>query len=127
MASLGKLTYFPVMAKGLQLALAAEFSGLDWEGEQKVKGDGPDDWPQLKAKTPFGQMPFFVTPEGLTIGQSVAIANYIGRKGGMLGESDADFAVSQMCMAEGERDCQQALGACLLTRIRLKSRMRLEC
>eukprot|EP00959_Pyramimonas_sp_CCMP1952_P458392 9476540-Pyramimonas_sp.AAC.1 len=100
--SLGKLTYFPVMAKGLQLALLAEFSGLEWDGEQKTRGDGPRDWPQLKSETPFGQMPFLVTPEGLSIGQSVAIANYIGRKGDMLGKTDADFAISQMCMAEGE-------------------------
>eukprot|EP00242_Pyramimonas_sp_CCMP2087_P003007 CAMPEP_0198228252 /NCGR_PEP_ID=MMETSP1445-20131203/112505_1 /TAXON_ID=36898 /ORGANISM="Pyramimonas sp., Strain CCMP2087" /LENGTH=35 /DNA_ID= /DNA_START= /DNA_END= /DNA_ORIENTATION= len=33
--SLGKLTYFPVMAKGLQLALIAEHSGLGWEGQTK--------------------------------------------------------------------------------------------
>ena len=117
--SLGKLTYFPVMAKGLQLALIAEFSGLEWDGETKTKGDGPEDWPQLKVKTPFGQMPFLETPEGLTVGQSVAIANYMGRKGDMLGKTDAEFAVSQMCMAEGKGS-----GSCqveLLTNAALKN------
>ena len=100
--SLGMLTYFPLMAKGLQLALIAEFSGLEWEGQTKTRGDGPEDWPQLKVKTPFGQMPFLVTPEGLSVGQSVAIANHMGRKGDMLGKNDAEFAVSQMCIAEGK-------------------------
>jgi len=100
--SLGKLTYFPVMAKGLQLALIAEHSGLDWEGQTKGRGEGPEDWPQLKVQCPFGQMPFLVTPEGLSIGQSTAIANYMGRKADSLGKTDAEYAVSQMCMAEGE-------------------------
>eukprot|EP01047_Picozoa_sp_COSAG01_P107573 COSAG01_NODE_36570_length_515_cov_23.204327_1_plen_38_part_10 len=29
---LGELIYFPVMAKGLQLAMCAEMSGLKWSG-----------------------------------------------------------------------------------------------
>uniref|UniRef100_A0A7S0QY76 Glutathione transferase n=1 Tax=Pyramimonas obovata TaxID=1411642 RepID=A0A7S0QY76_9CHLO len=113
--SLGKLTYFPVMAKGLQLALIAEFSGKEWEGETKTRGPGERDWPQLKVETPFGQMPFLATPEGLTVGQSVAIANYIGRKGDMLGKTDAEFAISQMCLAEGE-DLYNMMGAAKLQR-----------
>jgi len=102
-ASLGKLMYFPVMAKGLQLALIAELSGLPWEGATS-EAEGPNSWPVIKASgvTPFGQMPFLVTSDGLTVGQSTAIANFMGKKGGMLGNNDRDCALCAMCMAEGE-------------------------
>ena len=100
--SLGHLTYFPVMAKGLQLALIAEHSGMEWTGITAGKGEGPDAWPGLKPKTPFGQMPFLETPEDGTVGQSVAIANYMAAKANTQGATPAEFAMSQMCMAEGE-------------------------
>ncbi len=53
--------------------------------------------------TPFGQLPI-LEADGLTIGQSTAIANYVARRAGkaLEGESDAEFAMSQMLMAEGE-------------------------
>jgi len=100
--SIGKLIYFPVMAKGLQLALIAEHSGLAWEGKTAGKGEGPEMWPGLKSRTPFGQMPFLETPEHGTVGQSTAIANYIGSIGNMTGANPAELAKGQMCMAEGE-------------------------
>ena len=101
--SLGQLIYFPVYAKGLQLALAAEMSGQDWEGIT-TEADGPNSWKTIKGSgiAPFGQMPLLKTPSGLVIAQSTAIANYIGKKAGMLGSTDEDFALSQMCMAEAE-------------------------
>ena len=43
------------MAKGLQLALIAEHSGMEWTGITAGKGEGPDAWPGLKPKTPFGE------------------------------------------------------------------------
>ena len=33
-------------------------------------------------RSPFGQMPFIVTPEGKTVGQSVTIMKYICKIGG---------------------------------------------
>merc|ERR1712166_683220 len=108
--SLGHLTYFPVMAKGLQLALIAEHSGLQWDGLTAGKGEGPDDWPGLKPKTPFGQMPFLETLEDGTIGQSTAIANYMGHKANIQGKTSAEFGRSQMCMAEAE-DLYNMMGA----------------
>ena len=44
------------MAKGLQLALIAEHSGMEWTGVTAGKGEGPDAWPGLKPKTPFGEL-----------------------------------------------------------------------
>ena len=38
-----------------------------------------EDWPQLKASTPFGQMPI-LEEDGKKLGQSIAIARYLARK-----------------------------------------------
>lgn len=110
--SLGKLTYFPVMAKGLQLALIAELSGMKWEGKT-MESEGPNSWPVIKASgvSPFGQMPILETPDGITIGQSTAIADFIGHKAGMQGNGDRDFALCAMCLAEGEDLYSMLIGA----------------
>ena len=111
-----ELIYFPVMAKGLQLALIAEMSGVAWSGFT-VEGEGPKSWPEIKASgvAPFGQMPLLKVDGLRTIGQSAAIANYLAKLAGpkLQGESPQDFAISQMCMAEGE-DIFSAIGACEL-------------
>ena len=81
--NLGELIYFPVMAKGLQLACIAEMSGLPWTGFT-VEESGPKSWTEIKDSgiAPFGQMPLLKTPDGLVLGQSVAIANYIAKMAG---------------------------------------------
>lgn len=116
MSDLGELIYFPVMAKGLQLACLAEMSGLPWTGFT-VEDEGPKSWGEIKASgiAPFGQMPLLKTPSGLVLGQSVAIANYIAKMAGpaLEGESDNDYALSQMLMAEAE-DIYSLLGSCEL-------------
>ena len=111
-----ELIYFPVMAKGLQLACIAEMSGLAWSGFT-VEESGPKSWAEIKESgvAPFGQMPLLKVGGGRTLGQSTAIANYLARLAGpkLQGESPKDFAISQMCMAEGE-DIFSALGKCEL-------------
>jgi glutathione S-transferase len=110
--ALGQLIYFPVYAKGLQLAMIAEMSGLKWEGKT-TEGDGANSWASIKATgvAPFGQMPLLKTSGGRVVAQSTAIANYIARKGGMEGNTDDDFIMSQMCMAEGEDIFKLIFGA----------------
>ena len=62
--------------------------------------------PQTSGFSPFGFLPVLETPAGgPKIAQSVAIANYIAKRAGaVLGEdgSDGEYALSQMCLAEGE-------------------------
>lgn len=102
-----ELRYFPVMAKGLGPALAAEFSGLPWKGSTDLNfvtgtGANPSEaWAKLKADSPFGQLPILTTAEGVMIAQTTAIINYIGKAGGTEGEGH-DFALSQMLIAESE-------------------------
>lgn len=107
-------SYFGVMAKGLAPALVAEMSGrawtattfkdpaTEWGGENGLKATG---------KCPFGQVPLLEVPaRGRTpaqnIGQATAICNYIARiatrKSGLEGNGAAEYAMSQMLMAEGE-------------------------
>jgi len=96
------LTYFPLFAKGLAPALCAELSGVSWKGN-KDTGFEMAKWDELKAtgKAPFGQLPLLEV-NGMNIGQSLAIVNYIGRVSGLEGKDDAEFATSQMLLAEGE-------------------------
>ena len=96
-----ELRYFPLMAKGLGPTLVAEFSGVPWKGNKDL-GYSRDDWPALKPKTPFGQLPLLTTPGGTLVAQTAAIINYIGKVAGTEGESADEFALSQMLMAEAE-------------------------
>jgi len=52
----------------------------------------------MKDETPFGQLPYLVD-DGLKIGQSMAIARYVGQKAGLQGEGK-DFAISEMLIEE---------------------------
>lgn len=92
------LQYFGVAAKGLGPALVAEFSGLPWKGNK----DAPFVWAELKAATPFGQLPLLTTADGMQIAQTTAIVNYIAKIAGTEGADLKDFATSQMLIAEGE-------------------------
>jgi hypothetical protein len=83
----------------------------------------PENWGEMKASTPFGQLPcvfllsilmlcyqsaawlwfYSVLQVGdLVIGQSLAIVRFISRKAGLQGKSNADFAVSEMLIQEFE-------------------------
>ena len=96
-----KLTYFSVMAKGLGPAICCELSGLDWDGPKTSGFNADTDWAALKPTTPFGQLPLLEV-DGLRIAQCVAIVNYIGKKAGTDGHGRAEFATSQMLLAEAE-------------------------
>ncbi|KAK3784175.1 hypothetical protein RRG08_001484 [Elysia crispata] len=48
-----------------------------------------EDWPALKPNTPFGQMPMLEV-DGVKIGQTVAIANYLGREFGLYGKTNME-------------------------------------
>ena len=101
-----ELRYFPVMAKGLGPTLLAEFSGLPWAGNKDLgfvaRGGPPGkNFADIKASTPFGQLPLLTTLEGDLVAQTTAILNYIGMVAGTEGSGRA-YAVSQMLIAEAE-------------------------
>lgn len=90
---MAKLYYFDLMARGLQSALCMELSGLAWQ----PSGFTRDQWDELKPTTPFGQMPVLEI-DGMMIGQSAAILNYIGHRANMLGSTNAEYAICQMLL-----------------------------
>jgi len=58
------------------------------------------EWPgELKAKTPFGQVPY-LEDGPIKFAQASAIARYIARKGKLEGSTDADFATSEQLYEE---------------------------
>mmetsp|Transcript_16000 Transcript_16000/g.19855 ORF Transcript_16000/g.19855 Transcript_16000/m.19855 type:complete len:241 (+) Transcript_16000:148-870(+) len=99
------LLYFPLKAKGLGVALVAEFSGLAWDGP-KSTGWTAESWPSLKSSKGcvFGQMPYLKTKEGKSVCQTTAIVNYIAKRAGpkLEGAKEDDWIMSQMLIAEGE-------------------------
>ena len=90
-----------VMAKGLGPTLVAEFSGIDWEGPKYVDMQPTGVKLDYKKVSPFGQRPILIV-DGITMSQTLAIMNVIGRKAAMMGDTDKDFAMSQMLLAETE-------------------------
>lgn len=96
------LIYFPLMAKGLGPALVAQHSGLPWKGPKGL-GFDRSHWANLKTSgdSPFAQLPL-CDIDGIRIGQTCAIINYIGNKAKMNGGSGKAYAIDQMLLAEAE-------------------------
>ena len=96
-----KLCYFELYAKGLQCAMVAAHSGLEWSGK-----DADFDWKAAKHDiAPFKQMPLlFIEGQETPIAQSTAIAVTIGRMSNTDGSAEnmRDFSTSAMLMAEAE-------------------------
>mmetsp|Transcript_863 Transcript_863/g.2569 ORF Transcript_863/g.2569 Transcript_863/m.2569 type:complete len:225 (+) Transcript_863:86-760(+) len=94
------LVYFDVMARGLGPALALERGGAEWKRDPVPEGN------QLKADRatyPFGQLPILRDESnGIVVAQTVAIANYIGRKTNTTGATEAEQALSDMLLCEFE-------------------------
>jgi hypothetical protein len=99
-----RLCYFDVMAKGLQVWMVANHSGLKWQGKPEGFSwrDGPN---AMKPSAPFGQMPLlFVGGEDKPpVAQATAIASVIGKLANTDGGSDInDYAMSNMLLAQAE-------------------------
>jgi len=89
------LYYWGIKARAQLAVLVAAYAGqpLDWNKQP--------DWPGLKPSTPFGQLPYLEDGD-VKLAQSGAIARYLGRKFGLQGESDADFAHSEQLIEESQ-------------------------
>ncbi|CEG01993.1 Thioredoxin-like fold [Ostreococcus tauri] len=85
-----KLLYFPINARNVLAELLAREKGLALTAEVPA-------WPEYKAKTLFGQLPQ-LEDGAMTICQSMAIARVLARRANALGESERDFAESEMLL-----------------------------
>jgi len=91
-----KFTYWHIRARSVLPIVAMHKGKIEYEW------DGANDWPAQKDKCPFGQLPLLEDGD-IRVGQSLAIARYIGRKGGLLGlDSDADYAASEQLVQQFE-------------------------
>lgn len=101
-----QLYYFPLKAKGLGVALIAQFSGLPWDGPASLNYDVRKNWKELKSSGDcvFGQLPYLKTAQGVGINQTTAIVQYISKLAGstLEGANEEDWIMNQMLIAEAE-------------------------
>ena len=72
-----RLIYFDFAgSRGEECRIALHLAGIDFE-DVRVKGD---DWPAMKANTPFGAMPVLEMPGKAPLAHSNAILVFIGRQ-----------------------------------------------
>jgi glutathione S-transferase len=104
-----KLTYFDApVSRGEECRLALHASGVDFE-DVRIKRD---EWPALKPKTPFGNMPFLEIDGHAPLGQSNAILTYVGRRWGLHPKDDFEAARHEAIMSHAE-DLRHAISATL--------------
>jgi len=86
-----KLTYFNVRTSAEIIRLIFAAAGVEYEDNRIVK----DQWAAMKKDTPFGQLPILEV-DGVTLGQSHAIARYLARKFNLAGKTELDQARADM-------------------------------
>ncbi|XP_013148280.1 PREDICTED: glutathione S-transferase 2-like [Papilio polytes] len=86
-----KVTYFNVKALGEGIRMLLAYGGQEFEDIRVER----DNWPELKPKTPFGQLPMLEI-DGKQYAQSIAICRYLGRKYGLAGTTpEEDLIIDQ--------------------------------
>ncbi|XP_012945673.1 probable glutathione S-transferase 6 [Aplysia californica] len=87
-----KLTYFDTHGRAEITRLIFAAAGQSYE-DVRIKRE---DWPKIKATTPFGQVPILEV-DGKTFGESVAIATYVAREFGFYGKNNLEqLAIDQV-------------------------------
>ncbi|XP_067684553.1 probable glutathione S-transferase 6 [Haliotis asinina] len=87
-----KLIYFDIRAKAELARLMFAYQGQEYEDSRISM----EEWPALKPKMPFGQVPVLEV-DGRMLSESVAITNYLARKFGLYGSTEFEtFEVDQV-------------------------------
>ncbi|CAK1587226.1 unnamed protein product [Parnassius mnemosyne] len=85
------LTYFNVKGLGEGIRMLLAYGDQEFEDKRITK----DEWPALKPKTPFGQLPVLEI-DGKQYAQCLAICRYLGHKYGLAGaDIEEDFLIDQ--------------------------------
>jgi glutathione S-transferase len=85
-----KLTYFNTMGRAEAIRLLFAQAEIPYDDVRIEK----EQWPDLKPKTPFGQLPI-LEEDGKILSQSQAIATYLAKKFGLNGADDWEAAKIQ--------------------------------
>ncbi|CAH3155181.1 unnamed protein product [Porites lobata] len=101
-----KLYYFPGRGRAEMARWAFAVAKIDFEDVRL----SVEEWAEEKAsgRSPLGQMPFLVTPEGKILGQSGAIMKYICKKGALSPSDSFDEALADM-IHDGVNDLRNDL------------------
>lgn len=102
-----KLTYFNGRGRAEIARLIFAAAGQKYNDNRIER----DQWPgELKAKTPFGQLPILEVDGSTIICQSNAIALYLANEFGLAGKTPADKARAHMIVECGEDTLKPMLG-----------------
>jgi glutathione S-transferase len=82
-----KLNYFDLRGRGELCRYVFHAADRDFEDNRVAR----EDWPELKPKSPFGQMPF-LEQDGKTLAQGNAIARYLAREFNLAGQDSWEQA-----------------------------------
>ncbi|HEY3497841.1 MAG TPA: glutathione S-transferase family protein [Polyangiaceae bacterium] len=94
-----RLTYFDSpRSRGEECRLALVLAGVDFEDRRLAR----EEWPALKATTPFGGLPIFEIEGKPPVSQSNAILGYIGRRYGLFPQDDWETLRLDSLMAAAE-------------------------
>ncbi|KAL2917217.1 hypothetical protein HK105_203282 [Polyrhizophydium stewartii] len=80
-----KLTYFDLRARAEATRLALTIGGIPFEDHRVARSE----WPELKKKTPFGQLPVLTVDGKTQIAQSHGVLRYAGALAGLYPTADA--------------------------------------
>jgi len=86
-----KLTYFNVRGRAELVRLIFEKSGIQYEDERLTS----DEWKNRKESTPLGQLPV-LTYKGTKIVQSLTMARFVAKKGGLAGSDEMEEVYCDM-------------------------------
>ncbi|KAK0063205.1 glutathione S-transferase 1 [Biomphalaria pfeifferi] len=87
-----KLTYFNARGRAELSRLLFALAGQEYEDVRVSR----EQWPEMKSKTPFGQLPLLEV-DGKVFAQSVAISRYLAREFGLYGETNLEMlAIDQV-------------------------------
>ncbi|MGZ3456762.1 MAG: glutathione S-transferase family protein [Polyangiales bacterium] len=99
-----KLSYFDApVSRGEECRLALHLAGVDFEDHRFKR----EEWPALKATTPFGSVPVLEWPGQPPLAQSNAILVLVGRRHGLHPKDDFAAARHEAVMAHVEDLRQQ--------------------
>jgi glutathione S-transferase len=94
-----KLTYFDApVSRGEECRLALHVAGVDFEDYRFKR----DEWPAVKAASPFNTVPFLELPGHPPLGQSSTILALIGRRYQLHPKDDFEAARHEAMMAHVE-------------------------
>ncbi|TMS34856.1 hypothetical protein L596_002364 [Steinernema carpocapsae] len=98
-----KLTYFNIRGLAEPARLLFALAGVDFE-DNRIEHEN---WPPLKASTPFGQLPVLEF-DGKKLAQSFAIYRYLANEFGYAGKCSFEKAIVDM-LADSQKDVGQEL------------------